>query len=374
MHEPPVLRQIDETHVLHRGRRLVYFGGSDYLRMSWHPKVRSAVSAAAAELGINSAASRSTTGNQPVYGELEARLKRFFRVPAVTVVSAGYFAPLIAAQALASQYSAVLLDERSHACLRDAAQLTGLPVREFPHRDPEGLGKRMNQVKGKGRLLVMTDGLFSTTGDAAPVREYMERLSDRGTLLIDDAHGVGALGANGRGTVEWSGANLRNVIVTGTLSKALGSYGGFVLGPASLRAAIFDHSRMFIGNTPVPPPCAAGSMASLEVLREEGESRRQRLVATVRRIRAVLGEWDPSQRDAPGPMMAVVPRDTSANNRLRRALLEADIYPPLIRYAGGPAPMFYRLAVSSEHSVEQVDALESALRAGLGTKPTHQRR
>ncbi|MBL9138619.1 MAG: aminotransferase class I/II-fold pyridoxal phosphate-dependent enzyme [Verrucomicrobiales bacterium] len=365
MHEPPVLQQIDETHVLHQGRSLVYFGGSDYLRLSWHPQVRAAMARGVEALGTNSAASRSTTGNLPVYGELESQLQRFFGTSSATLVSAGYMAPLVAAQALGPEHDAVLLDERVHACLHDAASLTGLPVRTFAHRDPAGLKRELNRANGQGRVLVMTDGLFSSTGDAAPLAEYLPMLARRGTLLVDDAHGVGVLGLRGRGTLEWAGVPYRRVVVTGTLSKAFGCYGGLVLGSRALRSAIFQRSRLFVGNTPPPPPCAAAGLAALEVLRLEGKARRERMQGNMERLRAVLREIDGEHHDEPGPMLAIRTERASTNERIRRLLLESGIYPSLIRYPNGPSPCFFRFAVSSEHTPSQISALAEVLRMGL---------
>ncbi|MCK6500887.1 MAG: pyridoxal phosphate-dependent aminotransferase family protein, partial [Nitrospira sp.] len=331
----------------------------------WHPKLRDAMATGVHELGINSAASRATTGNLPVYGELESKLRRFFGTPSATLVSAGYLAPLVAAQALTPDHDRLLLDERAHACLWDAASLTGLPVRTFAHRDPDALESEWRRAGGRGRVLVMTDGLFSGTGDAAPVKEYVRRLPRGATLLVDDAHGLGILGDRGRGTVEWAGVPLAKVVVTGTLSKALGCYGGVILGNSAVRTAILRHSRLFVGNTPLPPPCAAAGLAALDVLRLEGRARRERLWANVERFRALLRRIDGEAHDEPGPMLAICACGAAATERIRRRLLAAGIYPSLIRYPNGPAPCFFRFALSSEHTAAQVSALAEALGSGL---------
>lgn len=362
MREPPVLQQVDLTQVIHRGRRLTYFAGSDYFRLSWHPRVREAFSATVRECGPSACASRMTTGNLPVYSALEGDLTRFFDVETVLLTSSGYLAPLVAAQAVAPEHTTVLLDERAHACLVDAAVLTGLPVRHFRHRDPISLRDALRGGGRKVRTLVLTDGLFTHSGEIAPLADYQEILPPSATLLVDDAHGVGVLGNRGRGTVERCGLSLRRLIVTGTLSKGFGCYGGMILGSRQLRDQVMRRSRIFTGNTAVPPPCAGAARAATEVLRSEGRLRRARLMAHVERIKEQIRAGGGAVGDGPGPMFSLSPGSPAGVRRLSRSLLAAGIYPPLIAYPNGPASRYFRFAISSEHSPEQVTRLAEVLR------------
>lgn len=317
-------------------------------------------------LGCSAGASRMTTGNLPVYAELEAALARFFGVASATLTSAGYLAPMVAVQALAGDRTDLLLDERAHACLRDAAALTGLPMFSFPHRDPEGLAGVVRGLGRKSRVLVLTDGLFTHSGGVAPLAAYLDRLPSSAVLMVDDAHGFGVLGRRGRGSVEWTSADPRRLVLTGTLSKAIGAYGGVVLGDAALRTRILRGSRMFTGNTPLPPPCAAAAMAALAVLRREGEARRARLQSNLARLRQAVREAAGADLgDGPGPMVVLAPARPAAVTRLKRRLLDAGIYPPFIRYPNGPAERFFRFALSSEHTGEQVALLGEVLAEAL---------
>lgn len=361
MREPPVLEPFDTTRVRHRGRRLSYFAGSDYLRLSWHEEVRSAVAAAARESGINAAASRLTTGNLPIYGQLERALARYFGGGTATLTTSGYAAPLVAAQALAADHTHVLLDAHAHACLVDAARLTGLPTRRFPHSDPASLATALRRCGPAARALVLTDGLFPPAGDPAPIRALCTVVEPPHTLLVDDAHGVGVLGRRGRGTVEWSGVPLRRVVLTCTLSKGFGAYGGVVLGPRSLRAAVLARSAFFMGNTVLPPPLAAGALAALAVLDREGPTRRARLDVNVQNAKAGFTDAGLAAPAGPAPTFVVSPSSQRDIQGLERALLAADIYPSLIRYPNGPSDRFFRFAVSSEHTAAQVDDLRSTL-------------
>lgn len=354
--EPPQLEQVDVTRVMDRGRRLSYFGGSDYLRLSWHPEVRSAVADGVARYGPSACASRMTTGNVPVYRQLENGLEDFLGQKGVTLTSAGYTAPMVAAQALVEEHTRVLLDERAHGCLVDAARLTGLPVSRYPHRSTEGFRKAVRGLGRGARVLVMTDGLFTHSGEVAPLAGLVDALPRGGTLMVDDAHGIGVLGAAGRGSLELAGVPLGRVVLTFTLSKAFGCYGGVVVGSRGLRQAILERSRLYTGNTPVPPPLACGAVASVRVLQREGEARRERLRRGLALVRGVPGEpW------APGPMFAVAPQSAAAVGRLQRLLRSSGIHPPLIRYPNGPADRFFRFALSSEHGTDQLEALRSVL-------------
>lgn len=344
------------------GRRWSYFGGSDYLKMSWHPRVRAAAAAAAAAMGLSAAASRMTTGNLEVYRELEEALGRFLGVrERVVLTSSGYAAPLVAAQALAGVHERVLLDARAHACLADAAALTGLPVGRFPHRDADGLRAALREAGGGTKVLVMTDGLFSQSGEVAPLGAYLEVLPRGATLLVDDAHGVGVLGRRGRGTVEWTGVSPGQVVWTGTLSKALGCYGGWVVGGAGFRRRVTERSGLYTGNTPMPPACAAAAVESLRVMDAEGGERRARLEANMGPLRAAgfgVGK-------GPGPMFSLVPAGRGGDV-LGRRLRAAGILPPRIRYPNGPAPEYFRFAISSEHSAEQMAVLREVLESFHG--------
>lgn len=360
---PPELEAVDATRVRSGGREMVYFGGSDYLRLSWHPAVRAAVVEGVERYGPCTCASRMTTGNAGVYGRLERALEGFFGGGGgvVTLTTAGYLAPMVAAQALGSRHTHVVMDERAHGCLRDAAALTGLPRLEFAHGSVEGFERVVGRLGRSARGLVLTEGLFTPGGRVAPIAGLVEALPRGWTLLVDDAHGVGVIGAKGRGSVEWAGVPFRAVILTFTLSKAFGCYGGGVLGPRWLREAILSESRMFMGNTPVPPPLACGALASVGVMEAEGEVRRRRIRERMELL-GRLGGWGQGWDDGrPGPMFAVVPASAGRARVLRRRLVSAGVYPSLIRYPNGPAPEYFRFALSSEHGEGEVGALAEAL-------------
>lgn len=349
------------------GRKLLYFGGCDYLRLSHHPAIRRAARLAVRQVGLNVAASRVTTGNHPLYETLERELAEFFGAEAAVVISCGYLTNMAVAQALAGQFTHALLDARAHACLADAARFLDCPVLSFAHRDPKALADRVRRLGRKARVLVLTDGLFSHDGSVAPLRAYLAVLPSTAQILVDDAHGAGVLGAQGRGTPEYEQVDRAPLIQTVTLSKAFGVYGGAILGSRALRQAIIQCSDVFAGNTPLPLPVAAAALAAVRLVRARPDLR-QRLHRNSAWVKQRLRGAGLTVPEHPGPIVSVEPRHPRQVQRITKRLLVAGIYPSLIQYPGGPASGYFRFAISSAHTRAQlarlVQALAAAVRSG----------
>ena len=365
---PQPLRLLDHNRVPWRRRKLLYFGGCDYLRLSRHPKVGRALQDGLRQHGLNVAASRTTTGNHPLFEQLEAELARFFHAPAATLVSSGYVSNLIVAQALAGEFTHALLDERAHTSLQDAARWLGCPIHLFRHRSPPDLARTLRRCGRSQRLLLATDGLFSHDGSVAPLQEYRALLPAKAWMLVDDAHGAGVLGATGQGTLQHLGLTRHHIIQTVTLSKAFGVYGGAILGPERLRLQILARSNLFRGATPMPLPLVSAASQSLQLVRHHPVLQR-RLHRNSDLAKAGLRDAGLRVPDFPGPILSMIPRNRRQAARLERALLAEGIHPPRIRYPGGPAEGYFRFAISSEHTPEQIQALVRALRRGLQLAP-----
>jgi 8-amino-7-oxononanoate synthase len=361
MTEPEPLQQVGRTYVRHRGRKLVYFSGCDYFRMASHPQVITALQVGVKKYGLNVAASRLTTGNHVLYRKLESALAGFFGAESALAVSTGYVTNLVAAQALAGSFSHALIDEGAHPSLSDAARLLDCPVLQFKSQDPEAVARAVQRCGPQARLLLLTDGMFSHDGSVAPLAEYLAVLPKDAVLLVDDAHGGGVVGRTGKGAVEHAGVSRRRIIQTVTLSKAFGAYGGAILGSASLRQRMLDRSRMFVGSTPLPLPLANAALAGVQILKADRGIRR-RLLTNAAYVKAASREAGMTLPEAPGPIVRLVPRRASDAARLRRALLAAGIFPPFIKYPGGPPTGYFRFVISSEHNRAQLDALLRVLR------------
>lgn len=364
MLEPPPLQQLRRTYVRVGGRTLIYFSGCDYFRLASHAGVLRAAHAGLRKYGLSVAASRLTTGNHRLYGELEERLAGFFAAKDALVVPSGYVTNLIVAQALAGTFSHALVDEESHPSLGHAARLLDCPVLKFEHRSPAALAGTVRRCGPGARVMVLTDGMFSRDGAAAPLDEYKSALPRDAVLLVDDAHGAGVLGRTGRGTLEHAGVGRAQVIQTITLSKAFGAYGGAILGTPALRQRILDRSQLFVASTPLPLPLANAAMEGVKVL-ARGASLRRRLHANASYTKAALRASGHDLPDTPGPILFFAPSNSAAASRLKARLLRAGIYPPFMHYPGGPAGGYFRFVISSEHTREQLDRVIAVLRGAF---------
>jgi 8-amino-7-oxononanoate synthase len=360
MTEPEPLQQIDRTFVRFGHRRLSYFSGCDYFRLASHPRVLAAAAAGVEKYGLNVAASRMTTGNHVLYRRLERSLADFFDAEDALLVSSGYMTNLAVAQALAGSFSHALLDKGSHPSLADAALFLDCPVLEFESRDAQQLAGAVRRCGPGAKLAVLTDGMFASDGSVAPLAAYRKILPKDALILVDDAHGAGVLGRTGKGTLEHAGVDRRRVVQTVTLSKAFGTYGGAILGTTRLRHRIMDRSRLFVGSTPLPLPLANAALTALKISKQD-KRLRQRLVHNAGYSKTALGEAGLALPETAGPILALRPKSDREAAKLERELLAAGIYPPLIRYPGGPADGYFRFAISSEHSRRQLDGLLKVL-------------
>lgn len=305
-------------------------------------------------------ASRLTTGNHPLLQQVEAELEAFFEAEAALLVTAGYFGNSVVTQALAGEFDHALIDQRAHPALSDASRFLGCPVTSFAHRNPLSLESAVRRFSKRHRLILLTDGMFSHNGTVAPLADYIKILPSSAMILVDDAHGAGVVGATGRGSLEACGVTRDRIIQTGTLSKAFGTGGGFVLGTRELRQQIMQRSGMFVGCTPVPLPIAGAALQSIRILKRGGKLLKS-LMANADAVRRQLAGTPWETQSGPGPIVPVLPRDSAESEDLNRRLKSAHVYPPFIHYPGGPASGYFRFVISSEHSDRQIAGLCAVL-------------
>jgi 7-keto-8-aminopelargonate synthetase-like enzyme len=360
MTEPETLQQIDRTYVRARERTLSYFAGCDYYRLATHPRVARALTEGLRKYGLNVAASRMTTGNHVLYKQLEKQLISFFGADDAILVSSGYVTNLVAAQALSGNFSHALIDERSHPSVFDAAKFLDCPILKFEHRSADDLRRAVERCGRESKLVLLTDGLFSRDGSAAPLKEYLAVLPDDALLLVDDSHGAGVIGQTGKGSLEHAGVSRRRIIQSVTLSKAFGAYGGAILTGPDLRQKIFDRSGFFVASTPLPLPLASAALEGVKLVQTDKKMRR-RLIANIRYVRSELQHSGLNDNEVPGPIVTFTPSDARDIPRFKRALLADGIYPSLLKYPGGPVGGTFRFAISSEHTRSQLQALVKVL-------------
>jgi 8-amino-7-oxononanoate synthase len=254
------------------GRRLLSFCCNDYLNLTHHPAVKKAAIEALQRHGAGSGASRLVTGNHPLFAELEARLARLKGTEAACVFGSGYLANTGIIPALIGKDDLVLIDELAHACLWAGAQLTRGKVLSFRHNDMAHAEALLAEHRAKHpRALIATDGVFSMDGDLAPLPELAE-LARRfdAWLISDDAHGVGVIGG-GRGSSFVHGEKVDIPLQMGTLSKAIGAYGGYLCASQAVVDLVRNRARTFIYSTGLPPAIAAAAIAALDVIEGDPE-------------------------------------------------------------------------------------------------------
>jgi 8-amino-7-oxononanoate synthase len=266
---------VDTTRVtgiwtLRNGRRLLSFCCNDYLNLTHHPAVKEAAVEALRTYGVGAGASRLVTGNHPLYAALEARLARWKKTEAACVLGSGYLANLGIIPALAGPRDLVLIDELAHACLYAGARLSRAAVMPFRHSDLEHVETLLSEQRARHQhALIVTDGVFSMDGDIAPLHE-LATLAQRhdAWLMSDDAHGLGVVG-NGRGSSFAQGTKANVPLQMGTLSKALGAYGGYVCASAAVIDLLRSRARTLIYSTGLPPAIVAAADAALQLIERD---------------------------------------------------------------------------------------------------------
>lgn len=248
------------------GRRLLSFSCNDYLGLSHHPATIAAAQAAAADHGVGAGASRLITGDHPLFSTLEARLARLKGAPAACLFGSGFLANAGVIPTFVGPTDLVMIDELAHACLWAGARLSRAKVLAFRHNDVGHLQALLSEHRaGVGRVLVATDGVFSMDGDLAPLTELSRICADHDAwLLSDDAHGVGVL-ADGKGSSALH-PTAEIPLQMGTLSKALGSYGGYLCGSQAVVDLLKTRARTFVYTTGLPPSAIAAALAALDVI------------------------------------------------------------------------------------------------------------
>jgi len=252
------------------GKRLLSFSCNDYLNLTQHPAIKQAAIAAIEQYGTGSGASRLVTGNHPLYAKLEARLARIKQAEAAVVFGSGYLANTGIIPVMIGRDGLVLADKLSHACLFAGAQLSRGKIMTFRHNDVAHARELLERHRGEhDRALMVTDGVFSMDGDLAPLAELLALANKHDAwLMSDDAHGLGVVGG-GRGSSFAGNPHIPVPLQMGTLSKAVGAYGGYLCASSAVIDLIRNRARTLIYSTGLPPSCVAASIAALDLIERE---------------------------------------------------------------------------------------------------------
>jgi 8-amino-7-oxononanoate synthase len=339
------------------GRELLCFGSNDYLGLAADPRLVDAVCLGAREFGVGAGASHLVCGHSAAHEALETRLARFVGTPRALLFSTGYMANLGIVTALLDRHDAVFADRLNHACLNDAALLSRAHFQRYPHGDLPAL-ERLLAASTARRKLVASDAVFSMDGDMAPVPELMALCERYGAwLLLDDAHGFGVLGRDGRGTVSHFGSSSPNLLYMGTLGKAAGVFGAFVAGDERLVDLLVQRARTYVYTTALPPLVARALLASLDIIEREGW-RRERLADLIAQVKSSLKPGRMRLLASDTPIQPLLVGANEAALEVGAALEASGIWVPVIRPPTVPkGTARLRISLSAAHTEADVSVL-----------------
>jgi glycine C-acetyltransferase len=344
------------------GREVINLASNNYLGLCNHPKLREASIAATRDLGVGSGAVRTIAGTMRIHMELEEKIARFKGVEACVVFQSGFAANAGTVSSILGKEDFILSDELNHASIIDGARLSRAKIKVFRHKDIAHCEELLKEIQNEpGRKLVITDGVFSMDGDIGPVRELCDLCEKYGAIMmVDDAHASGVLGRNGRGSVDHFQCTSRVDVQVGTLSKAIGSLGGYVCGSRDLIDYLYHRARPFLFSTSHPPAVAAACIAAFDLLESEPE-RIDRLWSNTRYFQEQLrstgfnigGVTTPATET---PITPIILGDGRATMEFSRALFDRGLMATGIAFPTVPeGKARIRCIMSSEHTREQID-------------------
>jgi glycine C-acetyltransferase len=348
------------------GRTVVNLASNNYLGLTTHPRLREAALDATRRFGVGAGSVRTIAGTLELHEELERRLAAFKRTEAAVVFQSGFTANAGTVSAILTRNDAVVSDELNHASIIDGCRLSRATIRVFPHRDVGAARQILAELPAGQRKLVITDGVFSMDGDLGSLPGLCDVAEEFGAIMmVDDAHASGVFGQNGRGTVDHFGMHGRVDVQVGTLSKALGTVGGYVAGPKHLIEFLRQRARPFMFSTSHPPAVAAASIAAIDVLLEE-PGLIERLWENTRFFKAGLQRLGFDTGASESPVTPVIVGETSTASRMSARLFEEGVFALGIGFPIVPRGRArLRTIVTATHTGEDLQfALDAFQRVG----------
>ena len=346
------------------GVELVNLASNDYLGLAGHPRVIAAALDATARYGAGARASSLVSGRTPLHAELEQELAAFEGTAAAVLFPTGFAANVGAIGSLVEAGDVVCCDRLNHASLIDGWRLSGARLRVYSHGDLAQLSSALDKAKDARRRLIVTDSLFSMDGDAAPLAELFALAARSGSmLLIDEAHATGVYGARGRGLCEEAGLDAAAHVRVGTLSKAMGSQGGFVAGSEALCDWIRNTARPQLFSTALTPGACGAALESLRLIHHEPQ-RRERVRRLARHLRTELqaAGWTPTGA-ADCPIVPLIIGEPQAAVSLSQELLRQGFLVPAIRPPTVPrGTSRLRISLTADHTDEDIRRCVEAIR------------
>lgn len=360
------ISRLDGPHVTVDGRDLIMVGSNNYLGLTTHPKVREAAMRALKEYGTSCSGSRFANGTIDLHEKLEASLAKFVGKQSAQVFSTGFQTNQGVIAPLLSRSDTVIIDRLVHASIVDGVRLSFGKVRRFRHNDTESLRKNLEASADSSGVLVVVDGVYSMEGDIAPLPEIIAATKEFGArIMVDDAHGLGVLGENGRGTLEHFGVIDDVDLVMGTFSKSLASLGGFIAGDERVVAYIKHHSRALIFSAAMPPSAIATVQAALEVIETEPEIRANLWRnTTFLREQVVAAGFNTGPTES--PIVPIIVGDDFRTLFLWKRLFDEGLFTNCVLAPGVPeGSQRIRMCLMATHSMEDLErVVEICTRVG----------
>jgi 8-amino-7-oxononanoate synthase len=355
----PYFRQIEsdqEPEVILHGKKVLMFGSNSYLGLTSHPKVKEGAIRAIRKYGTGCGGSRFLNGTLDIHIECEERLARFVHKDAALLYATGMQANLGTISAMAKRDEYVILDKLDHASIIDGARLGFGRVLRFQHNDLTSLERTLAACKAERGKLIVVDGVFSMEGDIAPLPGIVE-LADRfgASVMVDEAHGIGVLGEQGRGTCAHFGVMDRVDLIMGTFSKSLATVGGFVAGDATTIDYLKHHARALIFSASIAPANVGAVMAALDILESEPERIRQ-LWDNARRMSTGLLSMGYDIGSSQTPILPVHVGEDLTCFKMCRQLQEQGVFVnPVVSPAVEPGHSLLRVSLMATHTFDQID-------------------
>ncbi len=363
----------DGIEVTVKGKKMVMMSSNEYLGLSQHPKVMEASKRAIDEWGSSACGSRLANGNRSYHARLEEELAGFLGKEAVHVTTAGYLACVSSLSSLAQRGDAIVVDKSIHSCLWDGATLSSATIERFGHEDMESLEKVLGTLDDDEPKIIVIDGVYSMEGHIANLPRIVELAEQHEAfLVVDDAHGFGVLGNQGRGIADHFGLTEKVDLIAGTFSKSLASIGGFIAADRSVIEYLRTTSRQIIFNAGPTPSAIEAARASLRVIQEEPEHL-EKLWENTRYYHSMLDDLGLDFWDSPSPAVPIVIGNKEKCLYMWRALWEQGFFTVMSVAPGVPAGKdLIRTAVSSLHTREQLERFGEALKIAMkkaGVRP-----
>ena len=354
-YRPRVLETEQKATVIVDGHEVITLSSNNYLGLTVHPRLREAAIKAIEKYGVGSGSVRTIAGTMSLHVELEEKLARFKHTEASLTFQSGYATNLGVISALMLPEDIIISDELNHASIIDGIRLNRTPRKVYPHRDMAGLRRVLEESRGAGKVMVVTDGVFSMDGDIAPLPEIVSLAEEFGAfVMVDDAHSSGVLGKNGRGSVSHFGLDGRVALQVGTLSKGIGALGGYVACSQDVKDLLMMRSRPVLFSTSHPPSVVATCIAAIDLL-ESDNSLVERLWENAHFFKRGLLQLGFNTGNSETPITPVIVGDGALAMKFSTRLFEEGVFAQGIVFPTVPADKCrVRTIVTALHTREEL--------------------